>query len=335
MDAPEALDLFKGTSAEYDPVVAIERMMDGLFVPDGAESAVSALAQVRRAAPCLDGVRLTKNMAGLGALWSYFPHVWDVRVSGISLRDKLSDPATRRSIAGKAWRYMQKHEQGRVSRNRVMQSVKAYCGHHVSNFRPVAARDLFAHLGGESPSIFDPCGGWGGRMLGARAVNCTRYVCLDASQATAHGLRALSTDLGGFASVTHAAVEDISVPPSWADVAFTSPPYFDAEQYSTDDTQSWKRYPTYAEWVDGFLFPLINKMTTAVRAGGHVALNIADVRGLPLVADSHEILGALGLTRCPDLSYILSSIAGKGEKAETVMVYQKPPASTHCPEATS
>ena len=37
------------------------------------------------------------------------------------------------------------------------------------------------------------------------------------------------------------------------DMVFTSPPYFDREQYSEDDEQSFKSYPMYSDWRDNFL----------------------------------------------------------------------------------
>ena len=36
------------------------------------------------------------------------------------------------------------------------------------------------------------------------------------------------------------------------DLCFTSPPYFDTEKYSDEDTQSYKKFPTEDGWVNGF-----------------------------------------------------------------------------------
>lgn len=321
-------DLFDGTDDSYDPLVAIEGMLDCIVPERDAGALALDLADVRRAKRCLRGTRLTKNMAGLGSLWGYFPHALDVQVGGTSIADKLADPKQRATIARKTLAFVQKHERGRVSFNRVRQSVKAYCGHHVSNFRPVAARDIYRTLG-KSGVVFDPCAGWGGRMVGAIAAGCPRYVGYDASRKTASGLTALALDANAPATIRFGAIEDADVEEGWADIAFTSPPYFDAERYSDDDTQSWVRYPTYPAWRVGFLVALCCQMARAVRPGGVVALNIADVKKLPLVADARTILASIGLSAEPDLSYILSSIAGKGEKSEPVLVYRKP----GCPDA--
>ena len=41
------------------------------------------------------------------------------------------------------------------------------------------------------------------------------------------------------------------------DIAVTSPPYFNTEHYSVDDTDSAIRYPEYNLWVNNFYTPLI------------------------------------------------------------------------------
>lgn len=317
-------DLFDGTDDAYDPLAAIDGMLESIIPERDTLRLLSDIQDVRRAAVCLRDGRLGKNMAGLGALWGYFPHALEVKVNGVSIADKLSDPKQRASIARKTLAFVTKHEKGRVSYNRVRQSVKAYCGHHVSNFRPVAARDLFVEYGNRGV-IFDPCGGWGGRMVGAIAAGCERYVCYDASCKTAAGLRDVAEDANATNCIARfGAVEDADLPDGFADMAFTSPPYFDAERYSLDPEQSWVRYQSYGAWRDGFLVALCRQMTKAVRGGGIIALNIADVKKSPLVSDARTILASLGLAALPDVQYILSSIAGKGEKAEPVLMFRKP-----------
>ena len=37
------------------------------------------------------------------------------------------------------------------------------------------------------------------------------------------------------------------------DLVFTSPPYFNREEYSTHPEQSYIKYPNYQDWLDGFL----------------------------------------------------------------------------------
>lgn len=281
-----------------------------------------ALAAVRKAKSCLNSTRLEKNMAGMGALWGYFPHFSHVKVSGKSLHDKLSNSETLERIVRKTAAYCVRHEGGRVSKNRVLQSIKAYDGHHVSNFRPVAARDIYLKFGGTEPVVFDPCAGWGGRLLGAVASGASAYIGVDASHKTVSGLRDMASDLGAETVLLHSAIEDMDIDPEFSDVAFTSPPYFDAEQYSDDPEQSWVRYKTYPEWASGFLVSLVGQMKRAVVKGGRVIINIQDVKGLPLCRDTISAAKHVGLIHEDTYHYILSSIAGRREKTEPVFIFR-------------
>ena len=65
-------------------------------------------------------------------------------------------------------------------------------------------------------------------------------------------------------------------------------------------------------------------MRDSVISGGYVAINIADVKGLPICQDTNIILKKIGLIHVTDYRYILSSIAGKGQKFEPVFIYKKP-----------
>lgn len=311
-------DLFGETAEER-----VLRYIDVAMPVVDRDALLADLEATKKAKPCFKNGRFEKSMAGMGSLWGYFPHVVDVKVNGVSLRDKLSSPDIRATIARKTGDYVEKHEGGKVSFNRIRQSVKAYSGHHVSNFRPVAARDLYRHL--NAKSVFDPCAGWGGRMMGAAAAGVEFYGGIDASKQTANSLSNLAIDLDLIDwSIQWSAAEDVHFRDSGFDVAFTSPPYFDTERYSEDSEQSWKRYPTYAAWRDGFLGPLAVLMAREVRPGGFVCLNIADVKKLPLVADAGRFLREAGLVEHDRWHYVLSSIAGKGEKTEPILVYRKP-----------
>ena len=61
------------------------------------------------------------------------------------------------------------------------------------------------------------------------------------------------------------------------DIVFTSPPYFNVERYSYDDTQSWVRYKTINDWNKDFLHKAIEKMWPSIRSGGKLCVNISDV----------------------------------------------------------
>lgn len=61
------------------------------------------------------------------------------------------------------------------------------------------------------------------------------------------------------------------------DMCFTSPPYFDKERYSHDETQSWKRYRNIDRWNEDFLQCTLNKVWKTLKKDGLLLVNISDV----------------------------------------------------------
>jgi hypothetical protein len=151
-----------------------------------------------------------------------------------------------------------------------------------ANFRPAFAKLMWEKYGGKGGVCFDPSMGYGGRLVGFLASRCKTYIATDPNVPTFQGNKKLAADLGKGRDIWlfNKPVEDLNVSQfkGKADVAFTSPPYFAKEIYSDDDTQSWKRYPTHEGWLEGFLTPMIRKCGEVLRPGGHLVLNIEDVK---------------------------------------------------------
>ena len=118
-------------------------------------------------------------------------------------------------------------------------------------------------------------------------------------------------------------------------LVFTSPPYFNLQRYSDQPTQSWKRYGTIEEWLDGFLFKTLKKLKPCMKRGGHLALSVADNEtfGIRIIDRLVEFCTKrLGLRLLKVIPYLLAGrpgarIKGKrvgwGQKAEPVLVVQK------------
>ena len=61
------------------------------------------------------------------------------------------------------------------------------------------------------------------------------------------------------------------------DTIFTSPPYFNVERYSHDDTQSWVRYKDIDTWNKQFMFKTMDNILPTLKSGGKLCINISDV----------------------------------------------------------
>lgn len=271
---------------------------------------------------------LDQTMHGCGYLWTFFPDWVNTKpTGGRSFIECWNDDALYSKLMEKLVTWVKKHENGKWSVNRVRQISKVYCSKQsVSNFRPSVAKYLYNTYGNKG-KIFDPCGGWGGRMFGFLASKCTEYECCDPNTKTAEGLQKLADTysfMGKKISVNCTPVEDFSPRENYFDMAFTSPPYFNTEEYSEEDTQSYKRYPEYDQWVEGFLRPMIDKCYKAVKVGGYILINIANTKtGPDLEKDTVRLLTERGLEQQDTLKMVLSSIAGKGVKYEPIFIFKK------------
>jgi len=94
------------------------------------------------------------------------------------------------------------------------------------------------------------------------------------------------------------------------DFIFTSPPYFSAEIYIDEPTQSSIKYKEYDSWRDGFLRPTLKTCAEWLKHDRILAFNIADInvgtRQYPLEEDTVEILKEFGLRYEGKLKMVLA-----------------------------
>lgn len=157
---------------------------------------------------------------------------------------------------------------------------------YANEFPPHIARDIYKKYNMDRNSkILDPCGGWGGRMLGASVVS-DFYYCFEPSTKTFSGLKNLFSWIRKMnpsftANIFMKPFEDAVIPKDCFDIALTSPPYYDTEKYTDEETNSLNRYKTFDSWCDGFYLPMIQKTLDSLKVGRYFILNIGS-RKYPL-----------------------------------------------------
>lgn len=157
---------------------------------------------------------------------------------------------------------------------------------YINEFPPNKARKLYEKFGmNKNSKILDPCGGWGGRMIGASVI-CNNYECFEPSTETASGLIQLLNFIKSINKDFNAVIncipfEESKLMEDSYDFAFTSPPYYDTEQYCNEETNSFIKFKTFEEWVDGFYLPMIDKTMSALKTNSTFVINIGS-REYPL-----------------------------------------------------
>ena len=156
----------------------------------------------------------------------------------------------------------------------------------INEFPPHVARELCIKYGvTKNSKVLDPCAGWGGRMIGVSNV-CDYYDCFEPSTKTFFGLYKLQDFIQKLSPCFESIVEcmpfeDAAINMDYYDFALTSPPYYDTEEYSDEETNSLNRYKTFDDWCNGFYIPMIQKTMDALKHGCSFILNIGS-RKYPL-----------------------------------------------------
>lgn len=236
----------------------------------------------------LKGDQLLSSTLGLRLANAFHPQMWHVPVHGRSPIECFRDDAMLRHALDKAVRFWPDR---RCWNDQCIRSLmRIYRRSRVSNFRPTAARSLIARFSTDGDTVLDFSAGYGGRLLGALTLQ-RHYIGIDPARAQFNGLRrmyaALAPITRGAAEVHQACAEDYlpRMLGGCADLVLSSPPYFDHEKYSSEKTQSWRRYRIYSEWREGFLKPVILHSHRVLKKAGYFLINVVDLPRAPLVQD--------------------------------------------------
>lgn len=248
------------------------------------------------------GDRLKRVGVGQSTCQSMVPHIWDTRSheSDQSPIDIFKDAAQLRHVIRVVF------EMGGIPNAPQIRSgvrLLRYTGAY--NFRPAAAKVLVDRFCPPGGLVFDPCAGWGGRMLGTLLSHARpRYMACEPQPETREGLGRLQAwvedyvpDMRGKVDVSSSPAEDFDFP-TGVDVVLTSPPYWKKIVYGAQPNLAGNRYLTYDSWLSGFWEVVIRKAAVALRPGGWLILNVDDVEvegvQYPLVEDTKRLVAALG-----------------------------------------
>ena len=233
-----------------------------------------------------------------------------------------------------------------------IQAFRLGLGQPAVNFPPLTARYLYERytdhinideLEDKQLNIYDPSSGWGGRILGAMSskkqihyvgtdpntdnfiddleISRYEYVANFYNDEVLGGNDFWDTEHKNTFHYFQMGSEHIGDHPDFQqykgklDMVFTSPPYFDREQYSEDEEQSYKSYPQYDDWRDNFLKPTLTNAYESLRNDRYLLWNIADIKiGTnkfhPLEQDSIDILLSLGADYQGKLKMLMTSMVG-------------------------
>jgi predicted RNA methylase len=170
---------------------------------------------------------------------------------------------------------------GNINNNNIRAALSVFGGQSVGQFNTGYAK-YFCSQFNKGKNILDPCAGFGSRLVGCVATN-SNYFGIEPSNETYEGLCNLQEWLKGKSdadiTLIHGCVEDQNLPSDFFDMAITSPPYFNKEEYDYNPLQSFIRYPDFNMWCEKFLKILICKVYQSLKKDCFFILNIDNVDG--------------------------------------------------------
>jgi hypothetical protein len=221
------------------------------------------------------------------------------------------------------------------------------------NFPPLTAKYLYEkfteNINQPEIIIYDPSAGWGGRILGAMSVSDDRniyYIGTDPNMDNFPIERSVYGKYGSVADFYNTQTyrgnsvfsstnryelfklgsevignqKNFKKYKGKIDLVFTSPPYFNREAYSDDETQSYKKFTQYKDWIDGFLTPTLKTCVEYLRKDRYLLWNIADIQiggeYLTLEEDSCKILESLGMKYVQTLKMAMEGMPGQNRLDE-------------------
>ena len=268
---------------------------------------------------------IKQSMHGLSLAWSFMPHSWGV-VCGRKKTPLMifGNDVDLRGVIRKRIKMGDN-----MSDNGLRKMMKLYTGtQSVSNFRPTAAAAIYDTFCPKGGTVWDLSSGYGGRLLGAHLAN-VKYIGTDPCKKTYDGLISIAEYMGIDATI-HKLGSEVFVPEANSlDFAFTSPPYFDWEEYSYEETQSFVKFRTLDEWTEGFILQSFKNAFIGLKAGAKMAINAANTRN---AKDIEERVRAAAITagfiECDTWKLALSnptmSKTKSNFKYEPIYVFQKP-----------
>lgn len=270
---------------------------------------------------------VTRTTHGINLAWSYFPHAFGVKCGNmLTPFEAYNNDEIFKNVIRKLCKLGDA-----ISDSGIRGLLRLYTGvQAVSNFRPTAAAALYGHYvpKGEG-TVWDMSGGWGGRLLGAIKANVKEYITTEPATLTHAGLKKLAYDFNtNQYDIRKEGSEKFRPQRNSLSFCFTSPPYFNLEQYSNEKTQSYVKYDTKDRWVEGFLAATFENCHYGLKKGKYMLINIADPKkskGISLEDETLRTAKRVGFTHVNTLSLMLKSPLGSGQmfKYEPIFCFKK------------
>ena len=251
---------------------------------------------------------------------------------GLSCMDAFLDDEIFRDVLRNRMGYRVSKEDGTerpyvfsISDDMVLQGMRSSgLGFSTSQFKPMLGKWVFDKYAGKGAKVLDYSAGWGARALAAGSLD-QEYIGID--PLTYGKIANMMTYFGIAGKAINGCSEDEKVYDGIGDVdlCFSSPPYFNLEVYSGEETQSYSRFVEYEKWLEGYWNETVKNCCGVLREGGKFAVCIVDKVGkFDIGKDMVDICGRYfePVEEVP-ISVCRSHLSGKRESKQVTKTTEK------------
>jgi len=211
-----------------------------------------------------------------------FPNLRDVEQAGDkrTLNKKFNDDHMLKRAIEFCLKY--KTSKSPVLPSGLKDGLEMMGGGVATNFKPMNAKAIYERYCPIGGHILDYSAGYGGRMLGAlTSKNKYMYTGVEPNTETYSNLKTLKKHITNAIDtqavrIINGCSEDVIKNLGKFDFAFSSPPYFNLENYCEEESQSHIKNKTLDEWFLNYVDPTVSAIHDRLKGGCLFAVNIAD-----------------------------------------------------------
>ena len=189
--------------------------------------------------------------------------------------------------------YYEKVKNKNKTKNKFVVLKETYniCISAINIFRPLIAMEIYTKY--NSQKVLDFCAGWGGRLVGACALNLSSYTGIEINHALLQPYQKMSSFLNSVSTTNINMIFQDALKVDYStldyDTAFTSPPYYFLEKYSNNN-----KYKSKKEMASEFYIPLFRETYKYLKTDGVYILNINkeiyESICIELFGEAHEMI---------------------------------------------
>lgn len=145
-----------------------------------------------------------------------------------------------------------------------------------SIFKPTVAKTIYKHWIKDGDKILDYSCGFGTRLIGliSCGFNNVKYCGYEPNTETYNNLLNMVDYFKLNAEIKKSGSETDDLFDEKFDCAFSSPPYFNVEKYSEEETQCYNKYPEYEGWLEKYWRQTVKNCKYMLKDDGVFGVNI-------------------------------------------------------------